>query len=74
VIPLLWRAQEQHGGWVYGSDRSASVADLLDMPYIRVLEVATFYTHVPACSRWARRRTCRCAARRRAMLRGSQAI
>ncbi len=24
------------------------VADMLDMPYIRVLEVATFYTHVPA--------------------------
>jgi NADH-quinone oxidoreductase subunit E len=42
VIPLLWRAQEQQG-WV---TRPAieTVADMLDMPYIRVLEVATFYT------------------------------
>jgi NADH-quinone oxidoreductase subunit E len=42
VIPLLWRAQEQEG-WV---TRAAieEVAQLLSMPYIRVLEVATFYT------------------------------
>ncbi|MGI0524319.1 NADH-quinone oxidoreductase subunit E [Rhizobium giardinii] len=42
VIPLLMRAQEQDG-WV---TRAAieSVADMLGMPYIRVLEVATFYT------------------------------
>lgn len=42
VIPLLMRAQEQDG-WV---TRAAieKVADMLDMPYIRVLEVATFYT------------------------------
>ena len=42
VIPLLMRAQEQDG-WV---TRSAieHVADMLEMPYIRVLEVATFYT------------------------------
>ncbi|MFB9952909.1 NADH-quinone oxidoreductase subunit E [Rhizobium puerariae] len=42
VIPLLMRAQEQDG-WV---TRAAieHVADKLDMPYIRVLEVATFYT------------------------------
>ncbi len=42
VIPLLWRAQEQEG-WV---TRPAieNIADMLDMPQIRVLEVATFYT------------------------------
>jgi NADH-quinone oxidoreductase subunit E len=42
VIPILWRAQEQEG-WV---TRPAieHVARLLDMAYIRVLEVATFYT------------------------------
>lgn len=43
VIPLLWRAQEQHAYWL---PRAAIeyVADMLDMPYIRVFEVATFYT------------------------------
>jgi NADH-quinone oxidoreductase subunit E len=43
VIPLLWRAQEQWGGW---TPRAAIeyVADLLGMAPIRVLEVATFYT------------------------------
>lgn len=42
VIPLLMRAQEQEG-WV---SRAAIeyVATMLDMPLIRVLEVATFYT------------------------------
>lgn len=42
VIPLLMRAQEQEG-WV---TRAAieHVAEMLDMPHIRVLEVATFYT------------------------------
>jgi NADH-quinone oxidoreductase subunit E len=43
VIPLLWRAQEQSGGW---TSRKAIeyIADLLGMAQIRVLEVATFYT------------------------------
>jgi NADH-quinone oxidoreductase subunit E len=43
VIPLLWRAQEQAGGWL---PRAAMehVAGILGMPHIRVLEVATFYT------------------------------
>ncbi|WP_265519507.1 NADH-quinone oxidoreductase subunit E [Nitratireductor luteus] len=42
VIPLLMLAQEQEG-WV---TRPAveHVAEMLDMPLIRVLEVATFYT------------------------------
>src|SRR3954466_9966287 len=43
VIPLLWRAQEQAGGWV-PQKAIEHVADMLDMAYIRVLEVATFYT------------------------------
>jgi len=43
VIPLLWRAQEQHEGWL-PEPAIRYVADMLDMPYIRVYEVATFYT------------------------------
>ena len=43
VIPLLWRAQEQNDGWVC-EPAIRYIADLLDMPHIRVLEVATFYT------------------------------
>ncbi|WP_428525919.1 NADH-quinone oxidoreductase subunit E [Roseibium sp.] len=43
VIPLLWRAQEQNDGWV-SEPAIRYIADLLDMPNIRVLEVATFYT------------------------------
>jgi NADH-quinone oxidoreductase subunit E len=43
VIPLLWKAQQQAGGWL---PRAAieHVAITLNMPNIRVLEVATFYT------------------------------
>ncbi len=43
VIPILWRAQEQAGGWLPQKAIEA-VADLLGMAKIRVLEVATFYT------------------------------
>jgi NADH-quinone oxidoreductase subunit E len=42
VIPILWRAQEQEG-WVTRAAIEA-VARMLGMAYIRVLEVATFYT------------------------------
>lgn len=42
VIPLLMLAQEQDG-WVTKRAIEA-VADMLGMPYIRALEVATFYT------------------------------
>ena len=42
VIPLLWRAQEQEG-WVTRASIEA-IAKMLGMAYIRVLEVATFYT------------------------------
>lgn len=43
VIPLLWRAQEQHDG---GRPEAIirTIADMLGMAHIRVLEVATFYT------------------------------
>jgi len=43
IIPLLWRAHEQCGGWL---PRAACeyVAKMLDMPKIRAYEVATFYT------------------------------
>src|SRR5882757_7651875 len=43
VIPLLWRAQEQSGGWLPQKAIEA-VGQMLGMAYIRVLEVATFYT------------------------------
>jgi NADH-quinone oxidoreductase subunit E len=43
VIPLLWRAQEQHDGWL-PEPAVRYVSELLDMPYIRVYEIATFYT------------------------------
>ena len=42
VIPLLMLAQDQEG-WV-SKAAIEHVADMLGMPYIRALEVATFYT------------------------------
>ena len=71
VIPILWRAQEQEGWCTEPAIRA--VADLLGMAYIRVYEIATFYTmfqlapvgrkaHVQVCG------TTPC------MLRGSEAI
>lgn len=71
VIPLLMRAQEQDG-WVTRACIE-KIADMLDMAYIRVLEVATFYTqfqlkpvgtraHIQVCG------TTPC------MLRGSEAL
>ena len=43
VIPLLWKAQEQHDGWLPRAAIEA-VAKKLGMPPMRVMEVATFYT------------------------------
>jgi NADH-quinone oxidoreductase subunit E len=43
VIPLLWQAQKQAGGWLPEA-AIRYVADYLGMAHIRVLEVATFYT------------------------------
>ena len=71
VIALLWRAQEQSGYWL-PKPAIERVADLLGMPYIRALEIATFYSmfnlspvgrhHVQLCG------TTPC------MLRGAEAI
>ena len=43
MIPLLDLAQRQNGGWL-PINGMHTVADLLDMPRMRVYEVATFYT------------------------------
>lgn len=43
IIPLFWRAQEQHDGWL-PEPAIRYVAEMLGMDYIRALEVATFYT------------------------------
>jgi NADH-quinone oxidoreductase subunit E len=43
IIPLLWRAQEQQGGWL-PEVAIRYVADFLGLAHIRALEVATFYT------------------------------
>ena len=43
VIALLWRAQAQEGYWL-SRPAIERVGDMLGMPYIRVLEVATFYS------------------------------
>jgi NADH-quinone oxidoreductase subunit E len=43
IIPLLWRAQEQAGGWLPEAAIRA-VAEQLGLAHIRALEVATFYT------------------------------
>jgi len=42
VIPFLWRGQKQEG-WV-SIPMMEAIAEQLTMPYIRVYEVATFYT------------------------------
>lgn len=43
VMPLLDLAQRQNGGWLPQA-AIRYVADLLDMPHIRALEVASFYS------------------------------
>jgi NADH-quinone oxidoreductase subunit E len=43
VLPILWRAQEQMGGWL-PEPALRYVADMLGLAYIRVYEIATFYT------------------------------
>jgi NADH-quinone oxidoreductase subunit E len=43
VISILWRAQQQCGGWLPQRAIEAT-ADMLGMARIRVLEIATFYT------------------------------
>ena len=43
VLALLWRAQAQHGYWL-PKPAIECVARMLDLAYIRVLEIATFYS------------------------------
>ena len=43
VIPALWITQKQNDGWL-SEPALRAVADRVGMPYIRVYEVATFYT------------------------------
>jgi NADH-quinone oxidoreductase subunit E len=43
VLPILWRAQEQVGGWLT-EPALRYVADMLGLAYIRIYEIATFYT------------------------------
>lgn len=43
IIPALWIAQKDHGGWL-PELALRELGDMLDMAYIRVYEVATFYT------------------------------
>ena len=72
VIPLLWRAQEQHGGWLPEA-AIRNVADLLEMAHIRALEVATFYTMflLQPCGKKAHVQVCGTTP---CMLRGAQAL
>lgn len=43
VIPALWITQKQNDGWL-SEPAMRAVADRLGMTYIRVYEIATFYT------------------------------
>jgi NADH-quinone oxidoreductase subunit E len=43
VLAILWRAQEQMGGWL-PEPALRYVADLVGLAYIRLYEIATFYT------------------------------
>jgi NADH-quinone oxidoreductase subunit E len=72
IIPLLWRAQEQHGGWLPEA-AIRSVSDMLGMAHIRALEVATFYTMflLQPCGAKAHVQVCGTTP---CMLRGAQAI
>ena len=69
VIQLLWFAQEQDG-WV-SRPAIEYVGKMLDMAYIRVLEVATFYTmfHLSPVGRKAHIQVCGTTP---CMLRGSE--
>ena len=71
VIPVLWRAQEQEGWCTEPAIRA--VADLLGMAYIRVYEIATFYTmfQLAPVGRQAHIQVCGTTP---CMLRGSEAI
>jgi NADH-quinone oxidoreductase subunit E len=72
IIPLLWRAQEQNGGWLPEA-AIRHVADFLGMAHIRAMEVATFYTMflLEPCGKKAHVQVCGTTP---CMLRGAQDI
>ncbi|MFW8645582.1 NAD(P)H-dependent oxidoreductase subunit E [Rhizobium beringeri] len=71
VIPLLMRAQEQ--GRLGHARGDRKIADMLDMAYIRVLEVATFYTQFQLHP-VGNARPCQVCGTTPCMLRGSEAL
>jgi NADH-quinone oxidoreductase subunit E len=72
IIPLLWRAQEQNGGWLPEA-AIRHVGEMLGMAHIRALEIATFYTMflLEPCGKKAHVQVCGTTP---CMLRGSQDI
>jgi len=64
IIPAVWRAQEQHDGWLPEA-AIRYVAEFLGMAHIRALEVATS-TRCRAATLWDRPLISRFAAPRRA--------
>ena len=72
IIPLLWRAQEQNGGWLPEA-AIRHVGEMLGMAHIRALEVATFYTMflLEPCGKKAHVQVCGTTP---CMLRGADAI
>ena len=72
IIPLLWRAQEQNGGWL-PEPAIRHVGELLGMAHIRALEIATFYTMfiLEPCGKKAHVQVCGTTP---CMLRGAEAI
>jgi NADH-quinone oxidoreductase subunit E len=72
IIPLLWRAQEQNGGWLPEA-AIRHVGEMLGMAHIRALEVATFYTMflLEPCGKKAHVQVCGTTP---CVLRGAEAI
>jgi NADH-quinone oxidoreductase subunit E len=72
IIPLLWRAQEQHGGWLPEA-AIRHVGEMLGMAHIRALEIATFYTMflLQPCGKKAHVQVCGTTP---CVLRGAQAL
>ncbi len=72
IIPLLWRAQEQNGGWLPEA-AIRHVSELLGMAQIRALEFATFSTMflLEPCGKKAHVQVCGTTP---CMLRGAEAI
>jgi NADH-quinone oxidoreductase subunit E len=72
IIPLLWRAQEQNGGWLPEA-AIRHVGEMLGMAHIRALEIATFYTMflLEPCGKKAHVQVCGTTP---CMLRGAEAL